>query len=84
MHCVDIHLGRENFEENQTDLVNAKPFCDAFAMVNMTARQGHLSVTSSVCHLTYHTPVLHAMWYNKQTDNMGLGEYTRKWFVACH
>lgn len=40
-----------------TNLVNAKPFGDAFAMVNMLAWQFYLLVTSFVPHLANHTSV---------------------------
>jgi hypothetical protein len=42
-------------------LVNAKPFGNAFTMINMTAWQFHLLVTSSISHLANYTPVFNAI-----------------------
>ena len=60
------------FNKSTTDLANAKPFGDAFTMVNMLARQFYLPVTSFVPHLANHTSVCRQYKYimNQLTQTM--------------
>jgi hypothetical protein len=52
-----------------TDLVNAKPFGDAFPVVNMLAWQFYLPVASFVPHLANHTSVCRQYQYEQMNSS---------------
>ena len=67
---VDIGISNSEVQKKPpTDLVNSEPFCYAFTVVNMTAWQFHLLVTSSICHLTDHTPVCMQFDHEKNVEH---------------